>query len=261
MAGNNGPKIITSGLVRMYDLSQFGGWGAPLTYDSSGFGYFYASSIKERVNGSNLTVFNNPSIPLHVKNNVRCRSFRFNNPEDVNSGNYNMFLDDPKLIPITGNSNRTVECWGHLVNSSAQYDGYGNLVSSFAFVRWGGASNTQMCVFGMQGADRLFIMGWAGIPTIYSSYVPSFLNKWVQIAFTNNGNDVNFYVNGESAGTNTFGFTTSSSGAGDLPVYGSTGSQFAVPLGYDSVMRIYNRQLSAAEIKQNFNAQRGKFGI
>jgi len=257
MATIRGPRIATNGLIRMYDLSQFGGWGAPLTYDSSGGGYYYAATIKDRVTGRNLYVFNNSSIPLHVKNGVRCRSTLFNNPEDVNSGNYSLQLTDDLVIPIVGSANRTVERWVYLTSSSTRYDGYGNLVDAFCFMVWGGASNVQMCVFGIKGADRLFVMGWGATPVIYSSYVPSLVGRWAQIAFTNNGSSVSFYVNGEAAGTGTFGFDTTST----TPYWSVTGLQYTAPLAYDASARIYNRQLSAAEIKSNFLAQKGRFGI
>ena len=257
MATTRGPRIATNGLIRMYDLSQFGGWGAPLTYDSTSWGYYYAASIKDLVTGRNLYVLNNPSIPLHVKNGVRCRSTVYNNPEDVNSGNYNLDLTDNVDIPIYGSSNRTVERWVYLTSSSPRYDGYGNLIDEFCFMRWGYPSNVGMCVFGIKGADRLFIMGWDANPTIYSSYVPSLVGRWVQIAYTNNGSSVSFYVNGEAAGTGTFGFNT---GSGQ-PYWSITGARFTGPLAYDTSARIYNRQLSAAEIKSNFLAQKGRFGI
>ena len=124
-------------------------------------------------------------------------------------------------------------------------------------MRWGGASNVLMCVFGIKGADRLFIMGWNGSPTIYSSYFTSLVGRWAQIAFTNNGSSVSFYVNGEAAGTGTFNFDTSST----TPYWSITGLQHTDPLAYDTSARIYNRQLSAAEIKSNFLAQKGRFGI
>lgn len=261
MATIRGPRIVTDGLVRMYDLSQFGGWGIPLTYDSTSGGYFYANSLKERVNGTTLTALGGASIPLHTKNNVRCRSTKYNNPENSGSGGTVYNITESTNIPITGNSNRTVEFWVYQTDSSAQGDDYGNSVSAFAFIRWGAASNTQMCVFGIQGADRLFVMGWGATPVIYSSTVTSFVGRWAQIAFTNNGNNVTFYVNGESAGTGTFAFATTSSGSGDYPFYAARGLQFTTPTSYDAAMRIYNRQLSATEIKSNFLAQKGKFGL
>lgn len=257
MATKRGPRIVTDGLIRMYDLSQFGGWGAPLTYDSTAYGYFYAATIKDLVTGRNLYVPGNSSIPLHVKNGVRCRSTVYNNPEDVNSGNYGLDLTDTLDIPILGSSNRTVERWVYLTSSSSRYDGYNRLVDAFCFMRWGGASNVLMCVFGIKGADRLFIMGWDANPAIYSSYVPSLVGRWAQIAFTNNGSSVTFYVNGEAAGTGTFGFDTSSG----QPFWSNTAANFTAPLAYDTSARIYNRQLSAAEIKSNFLAQKGRFGI
>ena len=89
------------------------------------------------------------------------------------------------------------------------------------------------------------------------------LNTWVNIVYTYSGTGAagsqTVYVNGSSI------YSTS---AGSGPI---TANSNAVRIGYDdnnwfwggriSNAKIYNRALTAAEISQNFNALRGRFGI
>lgn len=89
------------------------------------------------------------------------------------------------------------------------------------------------------------------------------LNRWINIAYTYSGTGLSgtqtVYVNGSSV-------YTSSTGTGTLPTNSNT-----VRIGFDdnnwwwggsiSNTFIYNRALSAVEVKQNFEALRGRYGI
>jgi len=93
--------------------------------------------------------------------------------------------------------------------------------------------------------------------------------SWFQIAVTKSGNVFTPYVNGVNLGT---GSTTSITYQA-----GITGNVIGIGKSYDraagtatyifyskstfSHMRMYNRALSATEIKQNFDANRGRFGL
>ena len=87
-------------------------------------------------------------------------------------------------------------------------------------------------------------------------------NQWLHSVIVYDGSNVNFYINGSLDKTQNIGSITFDTGAG-----------YSVTLGQDppgsneffngriSNAKIYNRALSAAEISQNFNALRGRFGI
>lgn len=89
------------------------------------------------------------------------------------------------------------------------------------------------------------------------------LNTWINIAYVYSGTGVSgsqiVYVNGSSIFSN-------ASGVGSLP-----SNVNPVRIGFDdnnwwwggkiAQTMIYNRALSAVEIAQNFNAQRGRYGI
>jgi hypothetical protein len=80
-------------------------------------------------------------------------------------------------------------------------------------------------------------------------------NAWTNLVGTYDGTTINFYVNGVLVGTNT-GTTTLD--VGQFIYVGGNGD----PGAYDiATTHLYNRTLSAAEIKQNFEALRGRFGV
>jgi hypothetical protein len=87
-------------------------------------------------------------------------------------------------------------------------------------------------------------------------------NTWYYVAWTLNGATEICYLNGSNIGTTTKG-TAGTCSAGSNPVRigvrsGPGDLQFK---GDIPIAQIYNRTLSATEITQNFNAQKGRFGL
>ena len=62
----------------------------------------------------------------------------------------------------------------------------------------------------------------------------------------------------KSIGSGTYGYVINS-GTGTLFILGDSGSE--ITSCYCSTVRVYNRVLSAAEVLQNYNATKGKFGL
>jgi hypothetical protein len=85
------------------------------------------------------------------------------------------------------------------------------------------------------------------------------LSTWKHLSFIRNGNFLDFYVNGvyQSA----FGFSLSMTYASNLFIGTSQHATAQCFNGYIPVAQIYNRTLSAAEITQNYNAQKSRFGL
>lgn len=86
------------------------------------------------------------------------------------------------------------------------------------------------------------------------------LNVWHNLAVTQNANTVIFYVNGQKVKTSALSF----------PFPGTTSRFFRVANrgsidrafdGKIACVRLYSRDLTEDEIRQNFNAFRGRFGI
>jgi len=105
---------------------------------------------------------------------------------------------------------------------------------------------------GMTGGT--YIGGWFHTPT-----VPTTLNTWQQVIFTYDGSGLAIYSNGVSGGSNAFTGTPNSGGAGIR-----IGRRWDLPdsfIGNIAITRIYNRALSAAEILQNYNVDKSRFGL
>ena len=85
------------------------------------------------------------------------------------------------------------------------------------------------------------------------------INTWYYVGFTIvNGGTLTFYKNGVTDGTSSSVSRTPQSS--NLQIGDHRGVQFAL-IGRIPQVSIYNRALTAAEIKQNFNATRARYGI
>lgn len=95
------------------------------------------------------------------------------------------------------------------------------------------------------------------------------LGQWHQLAVTRSGTTYTFYVNGTSRVTGTYTPVAIAEGvytSNDLCIGGAkytagTADYCWWPKMDVSNVKMYNMALSATEIKQNFNALRGRFGI
>ena len=106
---------------------------------------------------------------------------------------------------------------------------------------------------------------WQGLANPVVSSNLSF-NTWYYVGFTYNGTTLTAYINGASIGTATF--------ARVAPYNGGQQTYYALfsidatnmgtggyGIGRCAVFSVYNRALTAAEVKQNFYAHRGRFGV
>jgi hypothetical protein len=139
----------------------------------------------------------------------------------------------------------------------AAYRGYhaGFMYSSsnmFYYV-WNGIANSPTCA--------LWTLGTSGTQIIQGN--------WHQIVTVKSGSSFVPYINGEPSGTG-YSPTISSTGIGTSNEFfiGCAGKQLLGAGSYlyygknsVSTIKLYNRSLSAAEVKQNFNALRGRFNI
>jgi len=89
------------------------------------------------------------------------------------------------------------------------------------------------------------------------------LNTWYQIVGTYDGSVIRQYVNGSASG-GTLNYVGTSSSGGEIRMMGRwdtlSGSVNYID-GDLSIVRIYNRALSATEIQNNFNSQKTRFGL
>ena len=99
---------------------------------------------------------------------------------------------------------------------------------------------------------------WTGFPTTYPSTANFSNSTWYFVALTFNTTDgMSLYINGSLDSTYTAQKTAPVGTGCNIGSYG-TGNLLNGRIAQAS---IYSRTLTAAEIRQNFNALRGRFGI
>ena len=114
------------------------------------------------------------------------------------------------------------------------------------------------------GGERVLFGTYANTMYVYPSVDVSanlVVGQWYQLLYTmvgGNGTAVVVYKDGQAIGSGTYG-PVINSGTGILLILGDTGSE--ITSCYCSTVRVYNRVLSAAEVLQNYNATKGKFGL
>ena len=97
---------------------------------------------------------------------------------------------------------------------------------------------------------------WLGTPSITSS-INMTVDVWYHLAFVSNGATSDLYLNGVNVGT----VGHAPSGWGNYFAMGmivQTGEYYKGTIG---TTQIYDRALSAAEVIQNFNALRSRYGL
>ena len=119
-------------------------------------------------------------------------------------------------------------------------------------------SNRQWWIF-LQNNESI----WWSIEGVGNAQSPTGLytaNTWFHICGTYNGSSVINYVNGTARTTTTGVSGNVNSGTAALNI-GNRDNNDRHLDGDVGCARLYNRALSAAEVLQNFNAQRVRFGI
>jgi hypothetical protein len=86
-------------------------------------------------------------------------------------------------------------------------------------------------------------------------------NEWTYVAITFENQSVKYYVNGASVGSSSVTKTSITYDANNPVLIGKNASGGEPLEGKLGSMKVYNRALTAAEVAQNFNALRGRYGI
>jgi hypothetical protein len=226
MALAHSPSIVTNGLVLCVDA------GNPRSYPGSGTSWRDAIS-----SGFNFTLINSPT---YSSSNLGF--FTFDGVNDIATSGYNTALDT---------QTPTVEVW---VRTNATNQG------GFWFEK--GSVNSQYALF-QEGTQIQWRMGPLGDCISYPTASAMTVNVWYQVVATRTAGSQFLYINGVSvaSGTQTGTLSTSTSGMSIGAYGGNSGNNGYFYNGALSICRVYNRVLSAAEVLQNFNATRGRYGI
>jgi hypothetical protein len=223
MALAHSPSIVTNGLVLCVDA------GNPRSYSGSGTQWNDATS-----SGFNFTLTNGP-----VYSSSNLGSFTFDGVNDFASASDNTALNT---------QTPTVEVWVK-TNATTQ--------NGFWFEK--GTVNSQYALF-QEGGLIQWRMNIGGVTNL-STTTASFMNtsNWFQVVGTYTSGSRILYINGVQVNSDAQTGTISTNASGMyIGSYNSGGYYYNGAL---SICRVYNRVLSAAEVLQNFNATRGRYGI
>lgn len=223
---NHGARIVTDSLVLYLDAAN------PKSYPGSGTTWFDLSG-----NEINLSLVNNPTF---ISGNQGA--FEFNGTSSYAGG------------PIFGLSDHTIEGW---INSNQSSAGTGADVSVI-LGNYGG-SNFKYTFIGINGSslDWRIDNGSNSFRLIANSSFNT--NQWYHVALTYNSNGLTTaYLDGVFLGSITSTTNILFDSLSFVVAYQSQNHYFN---GLVSSTKMYNRALSENEIKQNFEALRGRYGI
>ncbi len=239
MALSHSPSIVTNGLVLCLDAAN------RKSYPGSGTTWTDLSG-----NGNNGTLTNGPTY-----SSTSGGSFLLDNSNDeINLGGINWntlgstrnftFMFGAKKIAYGNGGNNTGDSYLFQGASNGYNNGWRIIETN------GGTPGTSF-----SGAQS-YMFGSPNISTNLT-VTDTVADRFAICAFTQNGTSAFGFLNGVTA-TATFG---SYANGGNTGFIGRATDGVGRFNGYISFVHVYNRALSAAEIQQNFNALRGRFGI
>lgn len=228
MGLSHSPRMVTNGLVLCLDA------GNTRSYPGSGTTWTDLSG-----NGNNGTLTNGPTF-----SSSNGGSVVFDGVNDYVETNY---------VPPSSTS-YSIGFWAKSSGTGASNRAIGNGDST------AGASGTGI-IWGFTSSDTIYFLRRTandGTRDITSSSIPNLLTAIHYVVGTyNTASGSVLYVDGVQVGSNiNLGYT------GSLTLrIGRDGNGTDAFNGTIYNAHIYNRALSAAEIRQNFNATRGRYGI
>jgi hypothetical protein len=176
------------------------------------------------------------------------------------------------------NSNGTVEVWFRTISNTLGTDAYARLISFSDEAGTGSDTtstqtsendfNTYLCVV-KNNTDERLALWYKNNPSAFGPATLVNTNQHFNavISWSTNASQMtfSFYLNGSVANTSTVTQSAYSTSASTITIgqnsKGALGNTFQNSTCAFSMIKMYNRALTAAEIRQNFNAHRGRFGI
>lgn len=237
MAIFRGPRTVTHGLTLLLDSNN------PKSYPGSGSTWYDLSG-----NGNNGTLYNftGPSAGSTSGYDSNTGYMMF----DRHVGSSNSAANNYVGVPNSTSLDEVLVTNGMTISFWFRMDSY----ACTALTKWNGSWEIYYCpnlvwrTQGTGGSD-------ANSGISYTVHEDTFHH----ITATHSGTERKFYINGELEMTNSNTVTSqNTSNAIGIGAYhgGNYSIQGALPF-----YSLYNRVLSAAEVEQNFNATRSRFGI
>jgi hypothetical protein len=248
MSLSHSPSLVLPGIVLCLDAAN------SKSYPGSG------TTLSDLIRGNNFTLTN----PSFYSYDSATGSIDFNRtlPPTAEDGGYATFSTSGDLTAANYlHNDHTTEVWfrsnnrsptNYTVNETlsviATYTGFHNMwmynASSYQYVIWGRTS---------------------GVNNVYTlSFSDTTVNVWTQLVAVRSGTTLTLYKNGvfQTSGTITSGTEgTPSNNIIRIAVANYNGDfSWHADINFVS-LRMYKKSLTAAEVSQNFNALKSRFGL
>jgi hypothetical protein len=202
--------------------------------------YLDASNTKSYVSGS--TTWNDVSRSRNNGSLINGPTFNSGNGGNIVFDGVDDYVNVVSSTSL--NEPKTIESWVYVTSQQTAMilsRGIGNyelytFTDGFVYTYWGNAFNSSI-----------------NNPSVT-------LNIWNQFCFTLSGTTETVYKNGSLIGSRSLNTTPSYSNTGDLDIARRNTNTLYLN-GRVSNCKIYNRTLSAAEVLQNYNATKSRFGL
>jgi len=234
MAFSHSPKIVTDGLVLCLDAAN------PKSYPGTGTNWKDLSG-----NSLDFTLENSPTFSTSNTGYF-----------DLDGTNDSAILSDTDTLSFT-NASLTLEAWVKLDDLTDT-----GIITKVDYANnqreWGIIIRSS--TLSLQVNPNLDNGGtWTIVYATSTS-----INVWYHVVGTSDGIGTGkIYLNGVLNNTNSSFATSTGNGNAPIRVGAETngGVQINPVNGKIALTKVYNRALTAAEIKQNFEATRGRFGL
>ena len=150
------------------------------------------------------------------------------------------------LLPSANATPITLEAWAMTTNTSS---GWQTVLGTHSSYRQIGFNNSTIYMGGNGGGGNSFLSAGTATQSV-----------WYHLCMTYNGTTAYAYVNGSLVTSGSIGTNSNSNGVSLISTYHSNGNLERLE-GRIAIARAYNHQLTAAQVKQNFNAERNRFGV
>jgi Concanavalin A-like lectin/glucanases superfamily len=183
-------------------------------------------------------------LDLTNTNTLTLNNITYNSNGTFSFNGSNSYIDCGNSTAVQLSTAVTLEAWVNPTSSS----GLGNILQK---------NNNAGYRMRIQNGD---LWAYSNGNSAVSSGGPCANGSWWHCVATFGPSGIYIYLNGSLVGSSSSAYSPSDASSGNLQVgcYSPGSETFN---GTISVAKVYNRVLSAAEVQQNFNALRGRYGI
>ena len=229
------PAVITNGLVLNLDAGFTPSiTSLPTNIVGGSYGSYTPVWYDVSSGGNNGSLINGPTF-----SSTNGGSIVFDGVDDYVSGS----------CSLTG-QNITVNLWCYPTTTGVNKTPLTNMIYD--------GTTTGYAIQQRSGGYFWVVIGSWGISGDIVDGIPYTVNQWINLVLTYNGATISAYKNGSLFGTTP---STRTFSAGSLVIGAGERAQSEYFQGNIPIAQIYSRALSAAEVLQNYNALKGRYGL